>query len=962
MTRLTIIIFLLIGYTAVAQNGAPGATGRLVIDLGASPWKFKKLSSQHDHDSLSVQKIMAGAAALPQTKVAELKSLLKITTVRYTFADTAVHTAFYRLEASTDDSNWTVIMDKNRTGEEVKYQSLNGVKSTGNSMAYAEWKKSAYITIPVDGRYRFIRLTVTKLLKGDSTPIIASKGKLNLYGSNETAAPADYRSTTLNDGDWENVGIPHCFNDMDSYPNSSEPRLWHGAVWYRKHLKYMPGFAGKKIYLEFDGINIGAAVYVNGHFKPGSTAVKQPGEVTHVGGFLPFALDITDDLHPGTDNVIAVKVSNYPNDFFTWPGFGVHDGFGMGWGGIVCPVRMYVMDKVHIPLNTYSPMGNWGTYNAIVSADSLNAAVRLQTNVKNDDSKPRVITLQTAIADKQNRVIKTISIQKSVAAGATCLFDTVFKMAHPHLWYPNNSIYGKSYLYKITRTVKSGVLTLDQETSNLGIRTLCWDGDYCYVNGKRTILNGFGNRNIYPGLGSAVPKELQWKDIKLIANAGGNVLRVGHVPATRATLEACDAYGILVMDDSGDNEGNLKDEPANTYKQEYDRDMVISFRNYPSVAIWESNNGVAKSGVKYLPSKTQEIVDQWDPFGNRIIASRSGYPPAWDKGRLVMAAYTNRYAKVAGSPSINDEVYGAFWDGRRCFSIARDDYANEKAFSEWYVNDWLHDMENKACGWIDWMLAETQGESYTIYLNGMVKQRSLGSCALDGNRFPKLKYRIYQNALWVPFKIRPGVTLQSTWNLSGLQTVDAWSNCSQTELFLNGKSLGKRIPDARTKQISWPGVAFQPGKLKIVGFDAKGKITCADSLITAGKPDHIVLTVEKNLVAPDGSKFTIKANGTDAAIVKAMIVDKNGNWCPDADNNIQFSVTGDADYRGSYNFYVTPDKPVTYHSPGDHELAAEGGLMKVAIRSRFKSGPVTVHASSKGLGAGIASFMIQKNN
>lgn len=962
MIKLTIIILLFSGYTALAQNSRSVPAARLVIDLGSSPWKFKKLTTQTVDDTIAIERTLVSGQTFPQTKLITLPSPTVIKQIKNSFKDTSIYRAFYKVEASVDKVHWVVLNDKTAAGELVNYQNINAVKATGSTVGYAENKRSAFIVTSVNGKYRFLKFTVTKLLNSHDISIPKSQGNLQLSKIDARySVGKNYQATNIDDSKWQNVGIPHCYNDIDTYLNTDKSLMWHGAVWYRKHIKYNPAFAGKKVYLEFDGVNTGAAVYVNGKFKPGNTSVKQPADVTHIGGFLPFALDISDDLIPGKDNVIAVKVSNAQHDFFTWPGFAVYENFGMGWGGIVCPVKLYAVNKVHIPLNSYSPLNTWGTYNAVMAADSLNATVRLQTNVQNDDIFARKVILQTNITDSEGKIVKTIDIKKTIPAGKTQFFDTSLTIVHPHLWYPNNSPYGKPYLYKVTRVVEINGKPVDQETAQLGLRILTWDNNYCYVNHKKHLLNGFGNRNSYPALGSAVPNEIQWKDIKLIAEAGGNALRVGHVPATRQTLEACDVYGVLVMDNSGDNEWALKNEPANTYKQEYDRDMIINFRNYTCVAIWESNNGLAKDGAKYLPTKTQEIVDKWDSLQHRIISTRDGYPAGWDATRNIVVGYTNKFTKVVSSPSINTEVYGAFWDGRRSINIARDDYADEKAFSEWYVNDWLRDIENKACGWIDWMLAETQGEGYTTYLNGMSHQRSIGSSGLDGNRFPKLKYRIYRNALWVPFKTRPGVTLQSTWNLSGLQTVDAWSNCPQTELFLNGKSLGKRTPDARTTQISWPDVVFQPGKLKIVGLDDKGKIACADSLVTAGKPDHIVLTVEKNLVAPDGSKFTIKANGSDAAIIKAMIVDKNGNWCPDADNNIQFNISGEADYKGSYNFYVTADKPSTYHSPGDHELAAEGGQMKIAIRSRFKSGPIVVHASSTGLTSAITSFMIYKN-
>jgi beta-galactosidase len=144
-----------------------------------------------------------------------------------------------------------------------------------------------------------------------------------------------------------------------------------------------------------------------------------------------------------------------------------------------------------------------------------------------------------------------------------------------------------------------------------------------------------------------------------------------------------------------------------------------------------------------------------------------------------------------------------------------------------------------------------------------------------------------------------------------------------------------------------------------VGLDQSGREVCSNVRTTAGPAHHIVLTVEPPLTKPNGETFKVTANGSDTTIVTAQIVDADGVWCPTADNNIRFSVSGPGNYRGSYNFYLTPGKPLGYHAPGDPELQAEGGLMRVAIRSMFEPGEVQVQAESDGLASGTASFKVE---
>jgi hypothetical protein len=132
----------------------------------------------------------------------------------------------------------------------------------------------------------------------------------------------------------------------------------------------------------------------------------------------------------------------------------------------------------------------------------------------------------------------------------------------------------------------------------------------------------------------------------------------------------------------------------------------------------------------------------------------------------------------------------------------------------------------------------------------------------------------------------------------------------------------------------------------------------SDEKVTAGAPDHIVLTVEPPLVRPDGTAFQIRANGTDAAFILATVVDAQGHRVPTASNLVTFAVSGPGTYRGGADQLVTAGKPVSYHAPGDPELQAEGGMCKVAVRAQFAAGTVTVTATSPGLGSGTATFAV----
>jgi beta-galactosidase len=191
------------------------------------------------------------------------------------------------------------------------------------------------------------------------------------------------------------------------------------------------------------------------------------------------------------------------------------------------------------------------------------------------------------------------------------------------------------------------------------------------------------------------------------------------------------------------------------------------------------------------------------------------------------------------------------------------------------------------------------------------------------------------------------------------------------KLRLNGEDLGNKTPNPwtgagnnndltqATTQLPfqcWWDVPFAAGILRAEGLTAAGAVACSDEKKTAGAPHHIVLTQDAPVVKPNGEKFKFLANGTDAALILATVVDANGVWCPTATDLVTFSVAGPGNYRGGTDQWVTANQPLGYHSPLDPELSAEGGMCKVAVRSTFTPGTVTVTATSGNLGQGSVSF------
>jgi beta-galactosidase len=831
----------------------------------------------------------------------------------------------------------------------------------------------------------------------------------------EVAAPASGTGpscgSTLSAPDWIQVGIPTDANIWRTFINQAsgggQGSLCGQNNWYRLHFKVDPTYANSKIMVEFEGAHTAAQVYINGTLLPGVSAVAADAEASHVVGFIPFIVDLTPYITAdgATDNVLAVSVSR-GNTWFEDPEFSEVFRFGQAMAGLFRPVKMFITNKVHIPVNVYSNQKTWGTYVATVSevssststAQAATAVIQVETNVLNETTTSQTVTLTTQIVDAKGNVVATGSpLTQAVApmtAGnfpstATPMFNQQITVANPTLWYPNNSIYGTPYMYTVNHIVSVNGVVVDVAQSPLGIRTITWNTNYPIFNGYPMNLWGGSGRYDYPGLGSSVPEEQQWRDLSLLAAEGGNIWRPGHSTSSEEFVNAADAYGIMIDQPSGDNEEAFADPTADmvTLKEELHRDMIIRDRSHPSILDWESNNGTMEESVG---DALLAVNSMWDPINTRVAADRTPDPV---NGYLLGCTLEGCEVGVK-TDYPNNPAWGAeYWGTGTARGLA---WNYELAFVAPFLDNWRLGKAADAMGMAQWYLADTPGETGQYVEAGASTTapgnsndvRSLGASSMDQNRFPKLLYYVYE-AAWTPFSIKPVIHLAGHWNLSsGNVQVNAFSNCPSVELLVNGIQQGAiETPNPWNSddeanqtetatlipfQTSWI-VPWVSGTVTAECLNPSGTVVATDSRTTAGAENKIVLTVVPELTKPSGSTFQVTANGSDAAFVTATIEDANGNWEPLASDLITFSVTGPATYQGGTEQYVStntnaysnanstyiggvPD--AFYHSPGDPELQIEGGLTRIALRSQFTAGTVTVTATAPGLASGSVSFPI----
>ena len=250
--------------------------------------------------------LVSGSASL----VIDLGRLRDIQSVKIILDDNSIDSLWYTIEGAADQSFiWGGLSDFSQKPQLCMSQEITEAKTTGKIAGFAENVSHKFNEARFNGLCRFLRIS---FLPGKGSVNQVSVSEVEVYAPDNYSKDkfSGFKEKSFDDSKWQDVGIPHCFNDSDTYLNSYETNMWKGEVWYRKHLFLEKNDRDKQFYLEFEGVNVGTAVYINGVFKKGNTGVVQTGDVTNIGCFIPFSVDITSQLKFGEDNVITVRVAN----------------------------------------------------------------------------------------------------------------------------------------------------------------------------------------------------------------------------------------------------------------------------------------------------------------------------------------------------------------------------------------------------------------------------------------------------------------------------------------------------------------------------------------------------------------------------------------------------------------------------------------------------------------------------
>ena len=758
------------------------------------------------------------------------------------------------------------------------------------------------------------------------------------------------RYPKYDDSKWRKLDLPHDWSiegifDEKASSTANEGALPTGIGWYRKTFKLPVSSKGKNTYIDFDGIYKNSEVWINGHYLG-----KRPN------GYISFRYDLTPYLDYAKPNVIAVKVDNSEQPNSRW-----YSG-----SGIYRNVWLVAADKIQFE--------HWGTFITTPKVSKASASVSVNIsltnayfNIKAKDVFVVVpLMLETSVYDVTGKKILTskrgISMKSDSAQKS---YRQKLIIEGPHIWSVDHP-----YLYHLKIRLVSSGKVLDIYQSTFGIRTFNFDKDKgFFLNGKPLKIQGVCEHHDLGALGAAVNTAAIAHKLRILKAMGCNAIRTAHNPPAPEFLNLCDKMGFLVMDEAFDMWAKKKNkyDYARDWKDWHKTDLedqIKRDRNHPCVFVWSIGN---------------EIREQFDTSGIRIAKELVGIVKSLDPTRPVTSALSeNRPEKndiyqshaldlvglnyhiesyadfpknYPGEKFIATETMSAL-ETRGHYDPVSDTtlkwpHNSKSKFTDGNADLTVSAYDNVAAYW-----GSTHEETWKIikkypYLSGMFvwtgfdylgeptpypwPARSSYFGIIDLAGFPKDVYYMYQSE-WTD---KPVLHILPHWNWQPGKVVDVWayySKADEVELFLNGKSLGIKRKQGDDLHVAWK-VPYEPGTLKAISR-LNGKTVLTQEVKTAGAPAKIELMPDRRALAADGK---------DLSYITVRILDAQGNLVPDANNLINFSITGSGSLAGADNGSQTSLESFK----ADHHNAFNGLCMAI-VQSTAKTGPIIIKASSPG--------------
>ncbi len=741
---------------------------------------------------------------------------------------------------------------------------------------------------------------------------------------------------------WKKIDLPHDWSVEDiegteSPFNKEAPGaidagyLEGGTAWYRKEFSIPSGFKKKKITIDFEGIYMNADVWLNGQHLG-----------YHPYGYTEFSYDISDKINFSGKNILAIEVKNEGRNSRWYSGSGIYR---------------------HVWLNFTQPIHvkKWGIKTETLSITKTLAQVIVKTEIENLTGKDKEITLATTIYDKSGTIVSkqksnhTITTETKITQPFDIIFPVFWSVENPELYNCVTEIFdSKSHL-------------IDRLETTMGIRTLEFSVEKGFLlNGKPTLLKGGCMHHGNGPLGAAAYDRAEERRVELMKANGFNSIRCAHNPPSTAFLDACDRLGILVIDETFDMWKKQKNpQDYHLYFDEWwQRDvdaMVLRDQNHPSIIMWSIGNEIPERGDSGGVKTAQMLVDYVKELDQTrpVTSAVNGLGPDKDPyfATLDIAGLNYSFGGDHGKKSIFEIDHNRVPDR---IAYCSESYPLE-AFGAWmeavdypyvlgdYVWTGFDYLGEASIGWLGY----PHDTSFYPWNHAFC-----GDLDLCGTKRPQSYYRdvLWNNGKQLSVFIKPPTPsfkgdvqrvswskwhwqdVVAEWNWEGFEAtpleVEVYSAFSPVELFLNGKSLGKKESSRKTEWKTKWKVPYESGELKAVAQNIQEE-TITSVLKTAQKPTSITLTADRKIVM---------ANGQDLSYVTVNFTDKNGLLHPNTDNLIEFEISGPGEILA-----VASSNPRSIESFQLPKRKTYKGKCLVIIKTTNESGEIKLTAKTEGI-------------
>jgi beta-galactosidase len=807
------------------------------------------------------------------------------------------------------------------------------------------------------------------LLLAASLPAAAQSRQETLLISNWKFTKGDQpdgAKPEFNDAKWQTVRVPHDWAISGPFDGKNDQQVvkieqngekeaslksgrtgglpFVGVGWYRRQLAVPAlGKDGHAVLL-FDGAMSNARVYVNG-----KEVMFWPY------GYNSFSVDITPHLRTKGPNTLAVRLENQPEASRWYPGAGLYRN-----------VHLITTLGAHVPV--------WGTYLTTPEVSASSAKVKLKTKV-DAPAGAKGLKLQTELRDAKGTIVARATTD--VVAGAETEQD--FTVASPKLWSPETPT-----MYTAETKVLNGSAVQDTYKTPFGIRSFKFEKDKGFsLNGQPRKFKGVCNHHDLGPLGSAINTAALRHQLAILKDMGCDAIRTSHNMPAPELMQLCDEMGFMVMVESFDEWKSPK--VKNGYSQYFDQwvekdltNMVHRDRNHPSAIMWSIGNEVPDQSSPNGPAiakRLQDIVHREDPT-RPVTMGMDRYDDDFKYGiAAVLDIPGFNYKPHRYADAITKLPQGFLLGSETASTVSsRGVYkfpavlAKEKRYPDNQSSSYdleycpwsqIPDIEFAAqddlpyaMGEFVWTGFDYLGEPTPYDEKWPSHSSYFGIIDLAGQ--PKDRYYLYR-ARWNPSQ--PTVHLLPHWTWPGREgqvtPVFCYTNGTSAELFVNGKSQGRQTKaaagatDPQTRyRLQWKDVVYQPGSIKVVAYDAQGKTIGTEEVRTAGAPHHIKLVTDHQKLAADGQ---------DLAYITARVEDAQGNLCPDATNELRFTVSGAGTFRAIGNGDATNLE--AFQTP---RMQAFKGQLVAIVQAGSAAGALQVKASATGLKDGALQLTTGK--